>query len=359
MAFPARGSISSNRVFPEAEQERKTALDRALRRLSMNAVSFAFRRPDDPNLDGGAPPGGAPGPEPSLATVDQQAMERLHRLASGEEIPSKPEVPPYDCNDFRDSDRHDFDRCLTEKIPNPVLFTPDAAGKTMPRVEQVMQGRVGDCFLMASLAALVSSESRTLIHDAIVENRNAKGEVVSYSVTLYKRETHWLRDDSFEKVKITVDPLFPVGHAIARAAASGSPASATHAMWSVVMERAFAVYTGTYNKLNQGGTPRGALEALTGKPGFTVSLGDYGYRTDQLESDLAAHKPLILSSKAGLPNESGDIVARHAYQITGSEMQGNTLCVTLRDPTGALEPKPVPFVDLAKWFDNVTVGSKP
>jgi hypothetical protein len=317
----------------------------------MNTVSL-IRRNDEPLPDdGGLPPGGAPPPnDADAARADRARAEGLRdRLAAGETSPPK----PYDCDNFADGAKHDFDRCVNERLRGSSATGEQRGNLKAFDARDVRQGRVGDCFFMAPLSALASTPSgRTLIDRAIVENKNQRGEVLSYTVTLYKAELHWLRSKTFSEVKITVDPIFARGHAEASITQDGTN------ILSVVVEKAYAVYCGGYNRLNQGGLASDAMEALTGKAAESFSLGWLGYSSSRLEKDLASGKMVVINSRKDIAaGGRSDLVASHSYQVTGTCRLDGKLCVLLHSPREDDDPKPIPFDDLGTWFARVDVGS--
>jgi hypothetical protein len=55
------------------------------------------------------------------------------------------------CDNF-DNPKHDFDSCVRDAVPKPVLFLRQADDPDEVNVHDVQQLRVGDCYLMAALA---------------------------------------------------------------------------------------------------------------------------------------------------------------------------------------------------------------
>ena len=295
-------------------------------------------------------PGGAPPPVPDAGAARDSAVAgaRYDELAAGEGDHS------HDCRDLTDGAKHDFDRCITEKIPNAVAFARQEGDADEVGPKDVQQMAVGDCWVMAPAAALASTrDGRALIKNAIAENKDDKGVVTSYTVTLHRPEEHWWGAKTFSEVKITVDAVYAYGHAQARLAGND------HEVWPVVLEKAFAEYLGGYNKLHQGASAARAMELLTGKEAETIRFGWMtSYGPERLTSDLAAGKLVVFDTKPGL-DENGPyrLLEHHAYEAAGTVMVDGNLCVALHNPWGNPEPRPVPFDQLKNWFAAVDVGA--
>ena len=97
-----------------------------------------------------------------------------------------------------DGPLHDFDVCANEPAPTvsgpghkAELFVKEGTDAEDVEAGDVAQNRLGDCYLMAALAGLAATpEGRALIHNALRENKDPTGNVVSYSVKLFDTEHH-------------------------------------------------------------------------------------------------------------------------------------------------------------------------
>ena len=314
----------------------------------MNSVTSAQRR-DESCVDDtdGSPPRG-------LAEDLADRAVRMAAQAKYDVLAAFGEVGPIDCEK-----KHDPDRCGTEAVRNPVLVVKQAGDADAVDRPDVRQAALNDCHLMAPLAAIASTpEGRALIKNAVTENRNDKGEVVSYTVTLHKRADHWWGPATFSEVKYTVDGLFSAKHADPRAAGDRSE------VWPPVFEKAFAQHLGGYSQIDGQGSPARAMEILTGKPAVDIPLGaPPGYSAERLQCDLAAGKPVVLLSRKVFEGDApAGVVGDHAYQVTGAKLDGGRLVVLLHNPwtdRGPIrhpEPPPVPYDELQRWFAAVDVG---
>jgi hypothetical protein len=306
----------------------------------------AIRRTGD--SESGAPPETSPVPPAPAARAERAAAQaRYDIFVSAGETGVNPR-----CANGEDPN-YDFDQCGTVRIHSPVLFSRQDGEVQEIEPSDVHQYRVGDCcFMAALLAASRSPEGRGLIHNAIRENRNDQGEVVSYTVTLHRPQTHFfgLGRTTFSDVQVTVDWLYPKGHAIPRESGNAFE------VWPLVMEKAYAQFCGGYDVATRGGYPSDAMELLTGRPATCTEFGRFtGYRQDELERDLAAGKMVVLSSRGDVAGYG--LIGHHSYVVTGTVVRDGKLYVELGNPWGEEQPDPVPVGELKQWFHAVSVGS--
>src|SRR5260370_29258556 len=74
-----------------------------------------------------------------------------------------------------------------DRVDRPALFRKQDQDVDKINEHDVKQNQLEDCALMAALAGLARTpEGRAVIENAIKENKNERGEVVSYTVTLHK-----------------------------------------------------------------------------------------------------------------------------------------------------------------------------
>jgi hypothetical protein len=261
---------------------------------------------------------------------------------------------PDSCGDFKHP-MHDFNPCEGAPVADRVLYGKQAGDVDAIDQKDVMQSHLGDCSLHATLMGLArTSEGREVIRKAITENKNDKGETVSYGVRLY--------DPDGQPRVFTVDGNFGEGHAAAREIGE------EHEVWPLVIEKAYAQRAGGYDAIGHGGNAKDAMEALTGEPASTIHLGEwsvqdgYGwYPESQLKHDLDTHCVIVLGTKEKetLQGQYG-LEGNHAYLVEGYEEKEGKLLLRLRNPWGeAYEPKLVPFEKLNELCYTVDVGAAP
>jgi hypothetical protein len=324
-----------------------------------NAIQGFRTSPQGPAFDTADPeaPAGPP-PDPTGASDHASALARYEDFVS--------QGPAPQCLNARATD-FEYDRCPPKPVANPVLFARESGDAEAVSAADVQQGLVGDCNFFAPLGALASSpEGRALLQNAVVENKNAQGEVVSWTVTFHRAEWHPFGATTFRDVPVTVSE--PFGALRARARSVTETAGGAQEVWPLVFEKAYAQYSGGYRRIAYGGQPAEAMKLLTGVDATSVSLNVpfrwvQGYSADQLQADLASGKMVVLSSRSAIgdkPNpDAHGLVGHHGYFVTGVEQRDGQLFVNLGNPWGEAEPQPVPFNELSEWFSRVTVGSLP
>jgi Calpain family cysteine protease len=246
-------------------------------------------------------------------------------------------------------------RCPPETIPNPVLFRKEKGDAAAIDPHDIQQGSTNDCFMLAALAGVASTPAgQALIQNAIVENRNDKGDVVSYTVTLHRPSlSFWLfGHKTFTEVKVTVTGPFACGHAVARQDGGDSE------IWPLVIEKAYDEYLGGGDAMDEGGVASSALEVLTGREATQHTFGS-DYDAGRLLQDVAAGKIVVLDSRPEAGRLRADLIGGHSYFVTGTSVENGRRYVNLFNPWN--DPghpvKPVACDDLAKFFDAADVGS--
>lgn len=229
------------------------------------------------------------------------------------------------------------------------------------------QGQIGNCFVVASLAA-VAQNNPDVIRNAIEANGDG-----SYTVTFYRREAdtrfnrlnNWF-DNGFDPVKITVTAEFPV-------LADGTQPyihenqevlDGKRELWPAIMEKAYAQFLSQssnpidmYSTLNKGGNPADVLEAITGQRSAINEPQTYSIH--QLATMHNNQQAIIF----GTPDPSDPSVnqpafinkqlqPKHAYYVSHIDQQRNR--VTLRNPWSWDEPPvTVDYADLEQVFNVV------
>ncbi len=250
-----------------------------------------------------------------------------------------------------------------DRVDRPALFRKQDQDVDKIDEHDVKQNQLEDCALMAALAGLARTpEGRAVIENAIKENKNEKGEVVSYTVTLHKPQERYggLGAKTFTPVSVTVDGQFVCGHARARTDGNGSE------VWPLVIERAFHEYKDRdYGMCNgdvkRGGPPMIAMELLTGNEAHQFRLWSFAgykhYSSQDLQNDVDAGKIVVLDTKEKFAGDNPyGLIDFHAYVVTGTENCRGTLYVNLHNPDDSGDVR-VPFKDLEDWFVAVDIGS--
>lgn len=250
----------------------------------------------------------------------------------------------------------------------------NADGKTVKdgdpvSFNDVAQGGYGDCYFMASLAAIARSHPET-IRNMITENHDAQGKTTSYTVTFHEKDTGWFGTGLFAsggyndtKVTVTVAE-------VAQDATVGAHPGDSGEVWTEVLETAFAKYRGGADNITNGGWPHEWLPLLTGRDSqryeYNGAAGS-GISFSKLQSEVAAGKPVVIDTRESVDaTHPYDLVGPHVYMVKRvytekvyDENTGhahNVQYVELYNPWGSSHPKPIPFSELSKYFTDVAVG---
>ncbi len=243
----------------------------------------------------------------------------------------------------------DRDRGFVDLIPDPGLHHDelDSAGQPRfakvnyqsqalfrgpPRVDQVVQGRLGNCYFSAAMAAMAKSTPQ-LVTKLITNNGDG-----TYQVTFKQKD--WSTQRSRE-VQITVD-------ADLYARVDGHPLygshldrhiSASFALWFPLMEKAYAQWKGSYHFIGNGGSASDVFEDFTGVEASVLSIQSVSPEStwEKIVALVDAQKPLV----AGSFSEDGEarytntpIFANHAYAIMGYVTSAAGRKLTLSNPWG-------------------------
>ena len=212
----------------------------------------------------------------------------------------------------------------------------------------VTQGQLGDCYLLASLAA-VAVKNPDLIKDMIQENPDG-----TYTVTFNKKNSPFaIRKPAQEEVQITVKPEFPAtqdGDNLDWAFADpGDMEGENNEFWVMLIEKAYAKWQGGYHNI-EGGSPSNAMFQITGAESESLRAGSMtAERLNDLYNNNAVsvltHNDLKLDffgRQFDIPDvtdnvdlyrkNGGDLFTDHAYYVTDVDVENET--VAIRNPHG-------------------------
>ncbi len=242
-----------------------------------------------------------------------------------------------------------------------------------PQVEHIDQGDEGNCWLLATMAALAGSSAlgQLSIQDLITEGKDGTYDVKLYNPDVRGGSMHGMKAGS---TSVNVSPEFPVNEFGEWVAADPNPNDTT-VLWPAIIEKAMAQMsqTGDYGGL-YGSDPGLAMAALTGKRPKVWKDWAAGNLTE--EEALA-----LLSENATNPMVAGTVGAtgqklpaglsgQHAYAVLGTEERDGQVYVKLYNPFGFADgddsvpdgatPKSpfetVPLSDFVSQFKSLRVG---
>lgn len=201
----------------------------------------------------------------------------------------------------------------------------------------VQQGYLGNCYFASAMAALAQMHPEA-INDMIEQKDDGTWEV---TFKRYDWDT-W----QYEDKKVVVD-----GDLWARA--SGEPLYGTSnntpckpevmEMWFPIIEKAYAKYHGSYDKIGSGGRASNVFEAVLGKRGYDKKIAEMS--KDEVWSEITRSvdekRPVSAGShhgKESLYTNSG-LYGDHAYTVLGYRTGDNgEKLIELRNPWGRSEP---------------------
>ncbi len=203
----------------------------------------------------------------------------------------------------------------------------------------VVQGMIGDCYMMAGFAA-VADKHPEAITNALKDNKDG-----TYTVRFYETSPY----GAARAVSVTIDGQLPtkgLGLHYGKGKTTGE-------LWPALLEKAYAQWKGGYQNIGNGGQAGDVMAALTGRNDTFVSLSASTSTTSSSTSSsasraFAAIEAALKAGKsvaAGTHGESSSemykgtgVYAHHAYSVLGTSVENGKQYVTLRNPWGEVEP---------------------
>ncbi|MGI5862598.1 MAG: C2 family cysteine protease [Myxococcales bacterium] len=240
----------------------------------------------------------------------------------------------------------------TIDLPDPAMCSDELDANGNPKFElkrftgplfhngvapgDVEQGYIGDCYFPAAMAAIAQ------LQPEVIENMIRANADGSYTVTFKERD--W-RMGGYKDVEVRID-----GDLWARSwgspiygASGGDKSQKKMELWWPLIEKAYALWQGSYDTIGHGGVSSDIFEACLGRDG--AYSGIKYMSADSLWAELKDAIDNKLPCAAGTYGESQEalytntgIYANHAYSILGYEERDGERYVTLRNPWGQSEP---------------------
>lgn len=244
--------------------------------------------------------------------------------------------------------------------------TPFVGG---PGADDVRQGNLGDCWFLASLAA-VARRNPQLIRDMI----SGPDKDGNYQVTFYtdtRGSFLYFFGTGGNKVTVTVDGKLPVRKDNGEVAyAQLGPAQGDQvATWVAIVEKAWAVRNGGYPKID-GGYSGDALQAITGwksepfdpgslsKQDFITKMRDAQHNGQPAVADLLDKNDADF--RKGVVDKN--LVVGHSYVVLDVRDDGSVL---MQNPWGFKHPGTrndgdpptyISYDDFVKYYSRVVVS---
>eukprot|EP01043_Picozoa_sp_COSAG02_P041727 COSAG02_NODE_3483_length_6667_cov_3.667174_4_plen_682_part_00 len=213
--------------------------------------------------------------------------------------------------------------------------------------DDVVQGKVGDCYFLAAVASLASAADDHLLKDLIIEDGM---DVGMFGIKLFING-HWatvIVDDWFPCIQDdrgVWQPLF----ARSNHHSSGTDTESVVELWVMVLEKAWAKLHGSFQAI-EGGFTEDALNYLTGGRSFRFDFAadsdDWDdmvnllKRGDEHETKMAFLTAEISTAGGHSSAEllSKGLCAGHAYSVLDAvELPTGDRLIHLRNPWGKFE----------------------
>ena len=209
-----------------------------------------------------------------------------------------------------------------------------------PKMEDIQQGEIGDCWLVASLASIVKSDPKT-IENIMKDNKDG-----TVDVTL-QRESETGR---FKKEVYTVEKSLIKRKWGLFGLTDNIMSRSKENIWVQMIEKAFSAYFAKgnepinyYNITGGGGIGRDAFKIILGKEAKgsydSKSLsGDRKELFERIKRALDSKIPLyygIDKERDVVKDVDGDkVMAAHAFSLIGAEEKDGKYYIELRNPWG-------------------------
>lgn len=245
-------------------------------------------------------------------------------------------------------------------IDNGAAFVKGSTDDHAIDPNDVAQGSLGDCYLMAGMIAVARANPEA-IADLIKDNQDG-----TFDVSLYIRQSYYSKPTRVTK---TVDARLPMSGSAALYAKTGDTGDGKTEMWAALLEKTVAQHKGSYDLISGGNIStgfqfHGATELLTGK--------NEGYMTTASmdEDDALLHIAIALDDKKPVTcdslNMEGDaslaaeakkynVYGNHAYVPETVDLSGRTL--TLTNPWGSHHVEKLPVKDFMRFYRSIRVGA--
>jgi len=233
-----------------------------------------------------------------------------------------------------------------QHVANGELFVTDPKDGRAIHPSDAVQGNIGDCFFVTSLA-VTAEQNPDLIKQAVQQNSDG-----TYTVTFYKESGGFLGiGSSVQPVKIKVTPDFPSGERVKDGKtspvnphiSSNDASGGKQELWAMVVEKAYAQWKGGgnasngYVRLDEGGHTSDVLFALSGQESTVKDADAYSLRDlarMEREGQAVTLSSLRLSRRhrrsrehrGGLPESAGV----HAGRCACLARRGRIRCHSIR-----------------------------
>lgn len=229
-----------------------------------------------------------------------------------------------------------------------------------PTSNDVRQGAIGNCYFPAAVGAVAHMNPK-IIEDAITEVRNPQTGEREFQVRFYSPSGR------MELVTVDADLYTRSWGGPIYGTTPNASDPDTMELWYPIVEKAYAKWKGSYDRIGNGGSPASVMTALTGKATrYLDTSSDSADRIFQAVKDGGAAKSPMT---AGTHDDktiytNTGVYADHAYSVLGAEESGGKKYVLLRNPWGESEAGndgkndgyfKVELAQFMKLFDDLSI----
>lgn len=230
------------------------------------------------------------------------------------------------------------------------LYLQEVGDTSLISVNDIHQGQIGDCFLLASIGEIAlwhPSAIMNMIHanadgtETVTLHLAASGQLPTYGTTQFRATT------------VTVTNVFP-SYAVNNGATQDVVNGAKE-IWVQVLEKAVATLGGGYNYIANGGNPMIAMEELTGQATRYIS-SPASLTFSMLQGYMAAGDLIVMDTYATgrLPY---NLVNNHAYMFESVTLVNGTPMIQLGNPWGYNQPQLIPLSQLSSGIAEIDIGN--
>lgn len=233
-------------------------------------------------------------------------------------------------------------------MPVDTLYLQEPNDTAAISVNDINQGQIGDCFLLASIGELA------LFHPSAITSMIHANPDDTETVSLYTASNGQLpgvNTSAFAPVNVNVTNSFPDD--AVNNGANQDVVGDQKEIWPQVLEKAVATLDGGYGAINDGGSPLVAMEELTGQS--TTYMSPAALSLGELNNFVSAGDLITMDT----PDASGlpfNLIGNHAYMFENVTMQGGAAMLQLGNPWGFDQPTSIPLSQLSRGVVEVDVG---
>lgn len=248
-----------------------------------------------------------------------------------------------------------------EDVKDGKAFVQGSGDEKEVDPNDVAQGQLGDCYLMAGMAAVARANPDQL--KKIIKD-NGDG---TFNVTLYIRKNPYSAPTPVTK---TVDARLPSsGGGSTLYAGTGDKAGGATEMWPALLEKTVAQHKGSYEEISGGNIGKGGFNFAGATEMFTGKAEGYKNVDNLQEDDILLELGAALEAKRTCTVDSRDmtnnealskestpynVYGNHAYAVQAVDIDKRT--VDLQNPWGSHHVKALPIALFKKFYRGIRIG---